>query len=66
MLLEIKVPVARRVDRRRPLLQWHKQLGDRIDRGEPSDDLETDKVTLEITAPAEGSSRSLQKRGRRP
>ena len=36
------------------LLEWHKQPGDTVARDETLIDLETDKVILEISAPASG------------
>ncbi len=33
---------------------WHKRVGDAVQEGEPLLDLETDKVTLEVPAPASG------------
>ncbi|MGH8512542.1 MAG: 2-oxoglutarate dehydrogenase complex dihydrolipoyllysine-residue succinyltransferase, partial [Gammaproteobacteria bacterium] len=43
-------------------LEWHKQPGDRIGRGEHLTDLETDKVTLEITAPEAGMLKEVYKK----
>lgn len=33
---------------------WHKSVGDRVQEGEPLLDLETDKVVVEVSAPASG------------
>jgi len=33
---------------------WHKQVGDQVEEGEPLIELETDKVAMEVTAPASG------------
>ncbi|MGH8490762.1 MAG: 2-oxoglutarate dehydrogenase complex dihydrolipoyllysine-residue succinyltransferase [Gammaproteobacteria bacterium] len=44
------------------MLEWHKQPGDRIGRGEHLTDLETDKVTLEITAPEAGMLKEVHKK----
>jgi pyruvate dehydrogenase E2 component (dihydrolipoamide acetyltransferase) len=36
------------------VVAWHKQPGDDVDQGEPIVDVETDKVTMEVEAPAAG------------
>jgi 2-oxoglutarate dehydrogenase E2 component (dihydrolipoamide succinyltransferase) len=36
------------------IIAWHKQPGDRVAQGETLVDLETDKVVLEVPAPADG------------
>ena len=43
------------------LVNWHKKSGDRIKRGENLIDIETDKVTLEVTAPGNGIIKELLK-----
>lgn len=62
MLLEVKVPVLAESIADARVLEWHKQPGDRIGRGEHLTDLETDKVTLEITAPEAGVLREVCKK----
>ncbi len=54
MLIEIKVPVLAESVPDATLLDWYKSVGQRVERGENLIDLETDKVTLEITAPDGG------------
>ena len=54
MLVEVKVPVLAESIPDATLLQWHKQAGQRVARGENLIDLETDKVTLEVAAPEDG------------
>ena len=54
MLVEVKVPVLAESVPDATLLQWHKQAGQRVARGESLIDLETDKVTLEVAAPEDG------------
>ena len=54
MLVEVKVPVLAESVPDATLLQWHKQAGQRVARGENLIDLETDKVTLEVAAPEDG------------
>ena len=41
------------------LAEWHKQDGEWVEKGEPLFTIETEKVTLEIEAPASGVLRSL-------
>lgn len=46
------------------LITWHKQLGDQVSKNENLVDLETDKVVLEVPAPASGVlTRILKKDG---
>ncbi len=62
MLVEVKVPQLAESIADATLLPWRKRVGDRITRGEPLVDLETDKVTLEVSAPEDGVLRELRKR----
>ncbi|MGH8604125.1 MAG: 2-oxoglutarate dehydrogenase complex dihydrolipoyllysine-residue succinyltransferase [Gammaproteobacteria bacterium] len=48
------------------MLQWHKQTGDRVTRGENLLDLETDKVTLEVPSPESGVLKEIRKRSGEP
>ncbi len=61
MLIEIKVPVLAESVPDATLLEWNKNLGDFVERGESLIDLETDKVTLEITAPETGVLKEILK-----
>ncbi len=54
MLIEIKVPQLSESVAEATLISWHKQEGERINRGENLVDIETDKVVLELPAPKEG------------
>lgn len=54
MLIEVKVPALAESVPDATLLDWYKQPGDAVSRGEMLIDLETDKVTLEIAAPEAG------------
>ena len=54
MLVEVKVPVLAESVPDATLLNWYKQVGERVERGDSLIDLETDKVTLEIAAPDGG------------
>ena len=54
MLIEVKVPALAESVPDATLLDWYKQPGDEVARGENLIDLETDKVTLEVSAPQAG------------
>jgi 2-oxoglutarate dehydrogenase E2 component (dihydrolipoamide succinyltransferase) len=54
MLLDIKVPSVGESVTEATLAQWYKKNGDLVSKSEPLFVLETDKVTLEIEAEADG------------
>jgi len=54
MLLEVKVPQLSESVSEATLLSWHKQVGEPVKRDENLIDVETDKVVLELPAPADG------------
>jgi 2-oxoglutarate dehydrogenase E2 component (dihydrolipoamide succinyltransferase) len=54
MTTEIKVPVLPESVADAMVAAWHKQPGDAVKRGESLVDIETDKVVLEVPAPADG------------
>ncbi|HET9114140.1 MAG TPA: dihydrolipoyllysine-residue succinyltransferase [Burkholderiales bacterium] len=54
MIIEVKTPELSDSITEGTLLEWHKQPGDAVVRDETLIDLETDKVILEIAAPASG------------
>jgi len=54
MSIEIKVPLLPESVSDATLVAWHKQAGDSVSRDENLVDLETDKVVLEVPAPASG------------
>lgn len=54
MLLEVKVPQLSESVSEATLLSWHKQVGETVKRDENLIDVETDKVVLELPAPADG------------
>lgn len=54
MTTEIKVPMLPESVSDATIVAWHKQVGDFIQQGENLLDLETDKVVLEVPAPANG------------
>jgi len=60
MTTEIRVPQLPESIADATLVAWHKQPGDAIARDENLADLETDKVVLEVPAPANGVVRELR------
>jgi 2-oxoglutarate dehydrogenase E2 component (dihydrolipoamide succinyltransferase) len=60
MSTEIRVPQLPESIADATLVTWHKQPGDAIQRDENLADLETDKVVLEVPAPANGVVRELR------
>ena len=54
MTLEIKVPTLGESVTEATVGQWFKKEGDAVARDEPLVELETDKVTIEVPAPAAG------------
>ena len=59
MTIEIKVPQLPESITDATLVAWHKQPGDAVQRDENLADLETDKVVLEVPAPADGVLREV-------
>ena len=60
-LIEVKVPQLSESVAEATLLQWHKKPGDAVARDENLIDVETDKVVLELPAPAAGVIASIVK-----
>ena len=54
MSIEVKVPVLPESVADATVATWHKKVGDHVTRDENILDLETDKVVLEVPAPADG------------
>lgn len=54
MIIEVKVPVLPESVADATIATWHKKVGDAVARDENIVDLETDKVVLEVPAPADG------------
>ena len=50
MQVDVKVPVLAESVAEATLMNWHKQPGDAVSRGDSLIDIETDKVTLEVAA----------------
>jgi len=55
MPIEITVPVLPESVADAELLAWHKQVGEAARRDEILVEVETDKIVLEVTAPADGA-----------
>ena len=64
MSIEVKVPQLPESVADATLVAWHKKAGDTVRRDENLVDLETDKVVLEVPAPADGVHQG-DRRGRR-
>ena len=52
--IEVKVPQLSESVAEATMLTWHKKVGDTVARDENLIDIETDKVVLELPAPAAG------------
>ena len=55
MTTEIKAPVFPESVADGTIATWHKKVGEAVSRDEVICDIETDKVVLEVVAPADGS-----------
>jgi 2-oxoglutarate dehydrogenase E2 component (dihydrolipoamide succinyltransferase) len=53
-IIEVKVPQLSESVSEATLLEWHKKEGEKVSRDENLIDIETDKVVLELPAPADG------------
>jgi 2-oxoglutarate dehydrogenase E2 component (dihydrolipoamide succinyltransferase) len=60
MSIDIRVPTLPESVADATVLSWHKQPGDAVTRDENLVDLETDKVVLEVPAPADGVLTEIQ------
>ena len=60
MALEVKVPVLPESVSDATIASWHKKPGDTVKRDENLVDLETDKVVLEVPAPADGVLKEIK------
>ncbi len=54
MTVDVKVPVLAESVAEATLMKWHKKVGEAVTRGDSLIDIETDKVTLEVSAPDSG------------
>jgi len=59
--IEIRAPAEQTEGTRSQLLRWLKQPGDAVSENEPLIEIETDKVTVEVAAPASGVLREILK-----
>jgi 2-oxoglutarate dehydrogenase E2 component (dihydrolipoamide succinyltransferase) len=64
MIVEVKVPQLSESVAEATLLDWHKKEGERVSRDENLIDIETDKVVLELPAPADGVLVKIIKKAR--
>src|SRR5687767_4180178 len=64
MIVEVKVPQLSESVAEATLLDWHKKEGERVSRDENLIDIETDKVVLELPAPADGVPVKIIKKAR--
>src|SRR5688500_18167932 len=64
MIVEVKVPQLSESVAEATLLDWHKKEGERVSRDENLIDIETDKVVLELPAPADGVLLKIIKKNR--
>ena len=61
MIVEVKVPQLSESVAEATLLDWHKKEGEAVSRDENLIDIETDKVVLELPAPAAGADNSAMR-----
>src|ERR1700759_4158063 len=59
MTVEIKVPAMGESVTEATISKWFKKEGDAVKRDEPLLELETDKVTVEVPSPADGTIESI-------
>ena len=59
MTVDIKVPAMGESVTEATVARWFKKEGDEVKRDEPLLELETDKVTVEVPAPADGAIESI-------
>lgn len=62
MSIEIKVPALGESVTEATIAKWHKKEGESVERDELLLELETEKVTLEVNAPASGAIEALKKK----
>jgi 2-oxoglutarate dehydrogenase E2 component (dihydrolipoamide succinyltransferase) len=60
MATEIRVPTLGESVTEATVGQWYKKVGDRVNADEPLVELETDKITLEVPAPAAGVIEAIE------
>ncbi len=57
--IEVRAPAEQTEGTRSQILRWLKQVGDLVAESEPLIEIETDKVTVEVAAPAAGVLREI-------
>jgi 2-oxoglutarate dehydrogenase E2 component (dihydrolipoamide succinyltransferase) len=57
--IEVRAPAEQTEGTRSQILRWLKQVGDAVAESEPLIEIETDKVTVEVAAPAAGVLREI-------
>ncbi len=60
-IVEVRAPSEHEEGSRSQILRWLKAAGERVERDEPLLEVETDKVTVEIAAPAAGVLKEILK-----
>jgi 2-oxoglutarate dehydrogenase E2 component (dihydrolipoamide succinyltransferase) len=60
MATEIRVPTLGESVTEATVGQWYKKVGDQVKADEPLVELETDKITLEVPAPAAGTIEAIE------
>ena len=60
--MEIKAPVFPESINDGEVATWHVELGERVSRDQVLVDIETDKVVLEVVAPADGAVTEIVKK----
>ncbi|HRE12974.1 MAG TPA: dihydrolipoamide succinyltransferase, partial [Usitatibacteraceae bacterium] len=63
MQVEVKVPQLSESVSEATLVAWHKKVGEAVKRDENLIDVETDKVVMELPAPADGVLAKIVKEG---
>src|ERR1051325_9879549 len=63
-IIEVKVPQLSESVSEATLLDWHKKEGEKVSRDENLIDIETDKVVVELRAPADGVLVKIVKKSR--
>ena len=66
MATEIKVPTLGESVSEATVGKWFKKVGDAIKADEPLVELETDKVTVEVPAPASGTLAEISVKEKKP
>jgi 2-oxoglutarate dehydrogenase E2 component (dihydrolipoamide succinyltransferase) len=64
VIIEVKVPQLSESVSEATLLEWHKKEGEAVSRDENLIDIETDKVVMELPAPADGVLTKIMKADR--